>query len=45
MPEHRWWAADEIAASADWFAPRKLSTLLTPIIQGAYPSEPIGSGV
>ena len=45
MKEHRWWTPQEIAASDDWFAPRKLATLLPPIIAGVYPPEPFDCGV
>jgi len=45
MPEHRWWHADEIAASDHWFAPRRLAELLPPIVRGVYPTEPLESGV
>lgn len=37
----RWWTVDEIAASDEWFAPRRLAELLPPILAGAYPEEPI----
>lgn len=45
MPEHRWWTAGEIAASDDWFAPRRLAELLPAIVAGAYPAEPLDTGV
>lgn len=45
MPEHRWWSANEIAASGDWFAPRLLATLLPPIVRGEYPVAPFDCGV
>ncbi len=45
MPEHRWWRAEEIAASDHWFAPRRLATLLPPIIAGELPAEPLDCGV
>ena len=45
MPEHRWWAADEIARSDHWFAPRRLAELLLPVVKGAYPAEPLDTGV
>jgi len=37
----RWWSAAEIAASDEWFAPRRLAALLPPVLAGAYPEEPI----
>lgn len=45
MTDHRWWQCDEIALSSDYFAPRRLSQLLLPLLSGEYPSEPIDSGV
>jgi hypothetical protein len=44
MVEHRLWSAAEIAASREWFAPRYLAKLLTPIIAGDLPAEPIEIG-
>lgn len=43
--EYRWWAVDEIVASRDWFAPRRLGALLPPILAGDYPRSPIDCGV
>jgi 8-oxo-dGTP pyrophosphatase MutT (NUDIX family) len=40
MPEHRWWSAEEIAASNAMFAPRSLASLLLPILAGNVPAEP-----
>lgn len=45
MPEHRWWHADDIAKSDDWFAPRRLGELLPAIISRDYPPEPFDAGV
>ena len=45
MPEHRWWHADAIAASEDWFAPRRLAEFLPAIIAGEYPHPPLDTGV
>ena len=45
MPEHRWWHADAIARSEDWFAPRRLAKCLPPIIAGDYPEVPLDTGV
>ena len=42
--EHRWWSVPEIAASTEWFAPRRLAELLPPVLRGGYASEPIGIG-
>jgi 8-oxo-dGTP pyrophosphatase MutT (NUDIX family) len=43
--EYRWWTAAEVAASTDWFAPRRLAALLPTVIAGDYPSTPIDCGV
>lgn len=45
MDAHRWWMVDEIAASEDYFAPRRLAALLPLVIAGDYPPEPIDAGV
>ena len=43
--EYRWWTVEEIAASQDWFAPRRLAALLPPILAAEYPSLPFDCGV
>jgi 8-oxo-dGTP pyrophosphatase MutT (NUDIX family) len=45
MPEHRWWDAEVIARSDDWFAPRRLAEFLPAIIAGDYPDPPLDTGV
>lgn len=42
---YRWWSLEEIAASDDDFAPRRLAELLAPILDGNFPSEPFDCGV
>ena len=42
---HRWWAADEIAASDVFFAPRRLAELLRILLSQGPPTEPIDAGV
>jgi 8-oxo-dGTP pyrophosphatase MutT (NUDIX family) len=37
----RWWNAEEIVESKEWFAPRDLGVLLPPILRREYPAEPI----
>jgi 8-oxo-dGTP pyrophosphatase MutT (NUDIX family) len=37
----RWWSVDEIAASEEWFAPRRLASLLPAVLRGACGDEPI----
>ena len=36
----RWWTADEIEASSEYFAPRELGRLLRPLLAGDFPAEP-----
>ena len=38
---HRWWTADEIAASPDRFEPLDLSALLTALLRDGPPAEPL----
>jgi 8-oxo-dGTP pyrophosphatase MutT (NUDIX family) len=45
MLDHRLWSIDEIAASREWFAPRRLAELLPPLLRGDLPGEPIDVGV
>ena len=42
---HRWWSVEEIAASSEHFAPRRLAALLVPILEGQYPPLPLDCGV
>jgi 8-oxo-dGTP pyrophosphatase MutT (NUDIX family) len=42
---HRWWSAEEIAASTERFAPRRLAELLRRLLSDGPPSEPIDVGV
>jgi 8-oxo-dGTP pyrophosphatase MutT (NUDIX family) len=42
--DHRWWSVSEIAASNEWFAPRRLATLLPPVLRGDHAAEPIEVG-
>jgi double-stranded uracil-DNA glycosylase len=43
--QHRWWGVDEIAESADAFAPRRLATLLRELHEQGPPGEPVNVGV
>jgi ADP-ribose pyrophosphatase YjhB (NUDIX family) len=53
MPDHavegiegiRWWTADEIEASSQTFAPRRLAALLRELLESGPPPEPIDAGV
>jgi ADP-ribose pyrophosphatase YjhB (NUDIX family) len=45
MGEHRWWTIDEVNASADEFAPRRLPQFLAEIVSGHIPNEPVDTGV
>lgn len=44
LTDVRWWAPDELARSTDTFAPRRLATLLLPILVGRLPNPPIDVG-
>ncbi|MGY1754363.1 NUDIX hydrolase [Blastococcus sp. SYSU D01042] len=37
---HRWWSVDEIAASAEEFAPRELAALLPVLLEGPWTGAP-----
>lgn len=39
--ELRWWSIDEIAGSRETFIPRTLAKLLSPLLSGPWPAEPI----
>ena len=43
MSEHRWWSVDDIQAATgrETFAPRDIGQLLTPLIAGVVPPQPI----
>lgn len=43
--EFRWWTADEIAASAALFAPRRLVVHLRALVDSGPPDEPFDVGV
>ena len=46
ISEHRWWSHDEIAAATDEvFVPRRLATLLPPLLRGELPDAPFDCGV
>ena len=40
----RWWSADEIEASAEEFAPRRLAGLLRELVERGPPLEPVDTG-
>ena len=42
--DHRWWSADEIAASAERFEPVKLASLLKDLLRDGPPAEPVTIG-
>jgi ADP-ribose pyrophosphatase YjhB (NUDIX family) len=44
MRGHRWWRLDELQASSQIFAPRRLAELLAPLLAGDLPGEPIDAG-
>ena len=46
IAESRWWSADEIAAAGgETFVPRRLASLLEPILAGNVPDAPIDVGI
>ena len=42
--EYRWWSIDEIRQSSEKFSPRRMASLLTPLIAGEIPHPPIDAG-
>ena len=45
LEQYRWWSVEEIAASKDYFVPRRLAQLLPALLAGDLPAEPIDCGV
>jgi 8-oxo-dGTP pyrophosphatase MutT (NUDIX family) len=45
MTAVRWWTLDELSASAEMFAPRRLPALVDGIVRDGPPAEPIDVGV
>jgi 8-oxo-dGTP pyrophosphatase MutT (NUDIX family) len=45
LVEHRWWTADEIEASTEVFAPRRLGSLLRTLLQDGPPPQPVDVGL
>jgi len=45
IADHKWWTMDELRASQEEFAPRRIAEVLPPILDGNYPDEPIDCGV
>jgi 8-oxo-dGTP pyrophosphatase MutT (NUDIX family) len=43
--DFRWWYAEQITASGDFFAPRRLAALLQELVEHVPPAEPIDTGV
>ncbi|MGE3267802.1 MAG: NUDIX hydrolase [Chloroflexota bacterium] len=41
LTEHRWWSHAELLETSDILAPRKLATLIHPILAGQVPPEPL----
>ncbi|MBA4181949.1 MAG: hypothetical protein C0506_15265 [Anaerolinea sp.] len=41
IQEHRWWSHEEIQLSSDVFVPRRLGTLLPPVLAGELPDKPL----
>lgn len=44
ITSYRWWSLDEIATAAVVFVPRRLASILPPIIAGRRPSAPFDVG-
>ena len=44
LGEHRWWSADQIAASNERFAPRRLAELLKQLLVEGPPAKPVDVG-
>ena len=44
LGEHRWWSADEIEASPERFAPRRLAELLRTLVKEGPPAQPLDVG-
>ena len=42
--EHRWWTMEDMIASKEWFAPRRMAELLPAVLAGVYPAEAIDTG-
>lgn len=45
LADIRWWTADELASSADDFAPRRLPKLIRSLLIGGPPAGPIDVGI
>lgn len=41
LTEHRWWTLPELQVTTEVLGPRKLATLVAPILAGEYPPEPL----
>jgi 8-oxo-dGTP pyrophosphatase MutT (NUDIX family) len=42
---YRWWTLSQLLCSNEEFAPQRLTELITDIIRGDYPDEPIDCGI
>jgi 8-oxo-dGTP pyrophosphatase MutT (NUDIX family) len=42
---HKWWSLNQLVDSNESFAPRRIASLLEPILMGDYPKEPFDCGV
>ncbi|MBO0685985.1 MAG: DNA mismatch repair protein MutT, partial [Candidatus Dormibacteraeota bacterium] len=45
LREHRWWTPEEIAASPERFAPRRLGSLLRQLLSDGPPPTPLDVGL
>lgn len=44
MTEHRWWLLDDLLRSVERFAPSRIASLLTELIENGPPSTPVETG-
>ena len=41
LRDHRWWSADQLRTASEVIFPEGIAGLIGPILQGAFPSEPL----
>lgn len=44
ITDHRWMSVEEIAATSDVVAPRRMADLLPALLRGDYPTPPVDAG-
>lgn len=45
LEDQRWWTAEEIRASEEWFAPRRMAELVADLAAGRVPPQAIDCGI